>query len=164
MMGMRRGFSLVEILVAVAVLLVSLVSVIAAFQLSLRQGRGSLEKIQAAALAEEGVEAMAAIRDAAWTNISSLLASTTYGLSFDGVRWNTTTNPQPIDGVFWRTVSVHDVYRRTADNDIVSTNSPDPKAIDAGTKKIIVRVAWATTTPSGGGAQVLERYLMNLFE
>lgn len=160
----ENGFSVVEILVAIAVLLASFVSVITAFQVAARHGRGTLENIQAAALAEEGVEAVTTLRDAGWNNLSSLITGTAYGLVFNGAVWATTLIPQPIDGIFRRTIVLDDVYRRNSDKDIVASSSPDAKSIDSGTKKVTVRVSWATTTPSGGGERVMETYLMNLFE
>lgn len=161
---MKRGFSLIEIAVGVAVLLAAFVAVISAFQLAERRGRGTLEHIQAAALAEEGVEAVALLRDSAWSSISLLTVGTPYDLVWNGVAWATTLSPQTIDGVFRRTITLNDVYRRDADKDIAPASSPDPKSVDSGTKKITVRVAWATTTPSGGGEEVAEVYLTNLFE
>ncbi len=158
-----RGFSLVEILVAVAVLLVSFVSVLTAFQVATRQGRASVLEVQAAALAEEGVEAVTTIRDAGWANLSSLAVGTPYDLIFTGTQWATTLSPQTIDGSFRRSVTVGEVYRRNSDKDIVVADSPDPKAIDTGTKKITVRVAWATSTPNAR-ERVMEAYLTNLFE
>ncbi|TSC83440.1 MAG: hypothetical protein G01um101417_595 [Parcubacteria group bacterium Gr01-1014_17] len=154
---------MVEILVAVAVLLASFVSVLTAFQVAARHGRGTLEQVQGAALAEEGIEAMTSLRDTGWSNLASLSAGTSYALYFDGTQWKTTATPQIIDGVFQRTVVVNDVYRRTSDKDIVASTSLDTKAIDAGTKKITVRVSWATTTQQAG-KRIMEAYLMNLFE
>lgn len=160
----NRGFSLVEILVAVAVLLASFVSVLTAFQVAARHGRGTMEHVQATALAEEGIETMTTLRDAGWNNLSFLTIGTSYDLVFNGTAWATMQTPQMIDGFFRRTVVLDDVYRRNADKDIVASSSPDAKAIDAGTRKVTVRVSWATTTPSGGGERVMETYLMNLFE
>lgn len=161
---MQRGFSIVEILVAVAVLIASFVSVLTAFQIAARHGRGTLEQMQATALAEEGIEAMTTIRDTGWNNLSSLTIGTSYDLVFSGTAWATTQTPQMIDGVFRRTVVLDEVYRRNSDKDIMVSTSPDAKTIDFGTKKVTVRVSWATTTPSGGGERIMETYLMNLFE
>src|SRR3989344_6685846 len=158
-----RGFSLVEILVSVAILLVSFVSILTAFQAGLRHGRGSIENVQAAALAEEGIETMTTLRDAGWNNVSSLETETEYDLRFNGTQWETTETPQVIDSVFRRTVAVSEVYRRDSDKDIVPSNSPDAKSVDAGTKKVTVSVSWATTTPPGK-ERVMETYLMNLFQ
>lgn len=159
-----KGFSIVEILVAVAVLLASFVSVITAFQVAARHGRGTMEQMQAAALAEEGIETVITLRDAGWSNLSSLTTGTSYDLVFSGTAWATTLTPQLIDGVFRRSVVLDDVYRRNSDKDIVVSTSPDAKTIDTETKKVTVRVSWATTTPSGGGERVMETYVMNLFE
>ena len=158
-----RGFSLVEILVSVAVLIVSFVSILTAFQVGLKHGRGSMENIQATALAEEGMETMTSLRDAGWSNLSSLEAETEYDLRWSGAQWETTQTPQMIDDVFRRTVAVNDVYRRDSDKDIVPQDSPDAKSIDAGTKKVTVRVSWATTTPPGR-EKIMRTYLMNLFQ
>ncbi|MDP3661563.1 MAG: prepilin-type N-terminal cleavage/methylation domain-containing protein [bacterium] len=158
-----KGFSLVEILVAVAVLLASFVSVLTAFQVAARHGRGTLEQVQGAALAEEGIEAITAIRDTGWSNFASLAVGSEYYLNFDGTKWVTTATPQMIDGVFRRTFVLNDVYRRNSDKDIVMSTSTDAKAVDAGARKVTVRVSWATTTPQAG-ERVMETYLMNLFE
>jgi len=161
---MRRGFSLVEILIAVAILLVSFVTVIASFQLGARRGVGTLQKIQAVALAEEGIEAISSVRDFGWSHISNLSFGTEYGISFDGTKWNIVSSPQTIDGVFRRAVVLDNVYRRDSDKDIVSENSPDAKALDSDAKKITVRVSWNAATTSVQAEQVMESYLFNLFE
>ena len=158
-----KGFSLVEILVSVAVLIVSFVSILTAFQAGIKHSRGSMENVQAATLAEEGIEAVTALRDAGGSNLSSLESDTEYDLHFNGVQWETTQTPQTIDGVFRRIVVMNEVYRRDSDKDIVPSNSPDAKSVDAGTKKVTVRVSWATTTPPGK-ERVMETYLMNLFQ
>jgi prepilin-type N-terminal cleavage/methylation domain-containing protein len=161
---MRRGFSLVEILIAVAVLLVSFVTVIAAFQLGARRGVGTLQEIQATALAEEGIEAITSIRDESWGNISSLASGTEYGISFNGTKWGVVSNPQMIDGTFRRAITASPVYRRNSDKDIVAESSSDPKTLDADAKKITVRISWNAATTSVKAEKIMETYLFNLFE
>jgi prepilin-type N-terminal cleavage/methylation domain-containing protein len=164
MSEIQKGFSLIEIVVASAVLLLSFVSVITAFQLGARRGTGTLQEIQAASLAEEGGEALASIRDVGWGAISSLAVGEPYGLYFDGTRWRATTTAEVIDGVFRRTFTLAEVYRRTSDQDIVASTSLEAKVLDPNTKHLTVRVSWEAATTSSAGARRLEGYLFNLFE
>jgi len=139
----ERGASLIEVVIGAAIVVVVLIGALSAFQVFLRSGLATTTKLQAAFLAEEGIEAARSIRDRSWSEFSGL-SSGTYHLVL-GSQWNTTTTPQLIDGVFTRTISVGDVYRRTSDSDIVPSTSPDSKAIDLNTKRVLLRVSWGET-------------------
>ena len=115
----KQGISLFEVIVAVSVISVILISVVTALQAFLRAGLNEPERVQAVMLAEEGLEAVRFLRDQDWdTNISALTEGVVYYLVFSGTSWEATTPPQIINNVFTRTVSVEDVYRRDSDDDI----------------------------------------------
>jgi len=143
----NRGFSLVEVIVAAAVILVALLGIVAAFNSFIKLARSNSNAVEAAYLAEEGVQAVKSIRDASWaTNISPLSLNTNYFLTYTSHTWGLNTTNTFIDSTFERKV-VFASASRNSNGDI------DPSgANDAGTKLITVSVSWldhgATTTKS----------------
>jgi len=104
------------------------------------------------------------MRDDAWANLSSLTSGAWYYLAWNGTKWTATSTATTTDGTFTRTFKLDDVYRRNSDKDIVASDSADPKALDANTKKLTVQVAFggvSTTTPT---YKQIVTYLANLFE
>ena len=75
----RRGFMMVEILVAASIITVSILASMAVTQKSVSISRQAFHINQAAFLLEEGVEAVRTIRDNGWANISALIVGTTNG-------------------------------------------------------------------------------------
>ncbi len=154
----QRGFSLVEVVIGASLILLALTGLITAYVFYFRAGLQSTPALQTAFLLQEGAEAVTLLRDEAWSNLSALSPETPYFLFWNGSKWVATTSEVLIDGAFRRTVTLSRVYRRNSDKDIVASTSPDAKAIDAGTKQVIVRV----TAP--GIDRILTTYLTNLFE
>jgi Tfp pilus assembly protein PilV len=150
----QRGFFLIEVVVAASIISVVLILLIGSIQNSVEVSQRSLERTQASYLLEEGAEAIKAIRDNAWTNISSITPGTTYYLNWNGTTWVTTTTPQTID-IFTRTFTVSDVSR-DANADIVTGSG----TVDAGTKKITIVVSWVT--PSGTKTEDLSFYVSDI--
>ena len=69
------------------------------------------EKVQAVFLLDEGVEAVKTMRNYAWSAVASSTAGTTYYLTWQNSRWQSTTTPNVIDNKFirkWKNIS----YRR----------------------------------------------------
>lgn len=152
---MKRGFMMVEILVATSIIVVVILSVMAVSQRLIHVSRQSLHTAQAGFLLEEGAEAVRILRDNAWTNVSSLVNGTTYYLDFTGSTWVLSTTPSTV-GIFTRTVSLASVNRDDTTNDIDSIGTDDP-----GTKLFTITVSW-----SEGGAVVnktLLFYITDLF-
>lgn len=79
----RRGFSLVEVLLAIAIFALISTSIIYLLIDAGTANRQNRDRVVASALADEGLEASRAIRDASWTNISA----GTFGLSQDSSQW-----------------------------------------------------------------------------
>lgn len=150
----KKGFALIEIMVATSIILVALVALLSAVERSSELARQSLERDQAAFLLEEGAESVKLIRDNNWTNISGLVLDTPYYLSFSGTSWSLETTPNKVD-IFTRTVTVSAVSRDGSD-DIASSG-----IVDTGTKKITVSVSW----PSERGTltESLSFYIANIF-
>lgn len=141
---------------ASAVLLLVVVSVMGAYSAYLRHGLLAVERVQAALLLEEGMEALRVMRDNGYTTyISTLSTSTAYRFSFD-TTYHATTTATLIDSTFDRTFRLSDVYRDTAGNIVSSGGVYDP-----GTKKAAVSVSWKTS--SGTTTKSISTYLINLF-
>lgn len=148
----EHGIGLIEIIVAISVISLTLLGTITAFQFHLRAGLDTTDRIRAIYLLEEGMEAARFLRDTGWTgSLSALSSGTPYHLATTSVGWDATTTPVLIDGTFFRTVIVSDVYRKTADDDIVPESASDSKVLDPGTKRILVRVTWSDRSETAVG-------------
>lgn len=151
-----RGLTMVEVLIASSIILVTVVVLLGVHSLYLRTALSNSSAVQAAYLAEEGVEVMRYLRDASWSqNIAPLSLDTPYGLAFSNA-WVTNATSTWI-GNFNRTITLSAV-ERDAQSDIVSSGG----VVDANTKLLTVSVSWAereaTTTKS------VSTYLTNLHD
>ena len=152
-----RGFSLIEIIVATAVLFLALTGIVTAYNMFVRVGVTTLKTIQAAYLLEEGVEAVVSLRDFGWAgNIANLTSNSNYYLFWNGSRWLSTSTASKIDNTHTRYFTLSNVNRDSSDA-IVTSGGTD----DAGTKKLTMTVSWqsgATTT-----FRTISTYITNLF-
>ena len=83
-LGHKKGLGLIEIVVGTAIISLSLVGLVTAFNVFIRTGLSNTNKIQATYIMEEGLEAVRYLRDAGYSaNISSLTSGTSYYLLFD---------------------------------------------------------------------------------
>ena len=154
----RAGFGLVEVVIGTAIISITIVGMLAAFNLFLRASLGHTARAQASFLAEEGLEATRFIRDAGWTNVTNLATGTPYYLTMSGSAWAASVTATTSLGSFSRTVTLGDVYRRMSDHDIVDISSPDAKALDADARRVVSRVV-------GRGVDLsLTTYLTNVFK
>lgn len=158
------GFSLVEIIIACALLSAFTAGILAASNFELKAVDESAKLGRVSFLLEEGVEAMRIIRDRGWTsNIEPLAVNTAYYPVFSNNWKLVTTDPGPIGGLFTRTVTIEDVYRRNSDDDIVDVSSPDPKTVDPNIKKITVTTHWRAADGSVR-QEAVSTYFANLFQ
>ena len=151
-----KGFGVAEIVVAVAVISLSIFGLLSVANISLKTLRGNTNSIQAAFLLEEGVEAVKILRDSGWNeNIVSLSAGTDYYLSFNGTTWKATTTNAFIDNIYERKFAVNNV-NRDGNDDITASGAFDPN-----TKKITVSVSWLSST--GTTTKSISTYITKLF-
>lgn len=153
------GMSLIEVLVASAIIVSSVVSIMGAYggltSLSLK----NTPKLQAAMLLGEGAEALRVIRDSGWTsNIATLSNGTTYRFTWDTAegRWRATTSASMIDGMFDRTFTLSAVNRDSTSYDPVTTGG----TLDTGTRKALIQVSWNDGT--GTTTKSVETYIYNI--
>lgn len=154
-----RGIALLEVVFAIGIMTIVLGGLVALFQFFLSASTTNTEKIQAAYLLEEGAEVMRFLRDGDWSTINNLLANTDYYISVSGGLWVINTTATTTGNQFTRRIVLEDVYRKTADDTIVASTSPDVKAIDQNTKFFTV---YATSPLSN--EYRLSAYLANIFE
>jgi prepilin-type N-terminal cleavage/methylation domain-containing protein len=153
----RTGFTLIEIILGIALICLIAYGITSFFTRALQTGRISTDRITAALLAEEGIEVLKAKRNQNWSNIGSLSTTTTYSFSWTGFDWATTTTVQSVEGYYWRSFVVTDVFRDNND-DIVTTGG----TYTTSTKKITMSVAWQSRF--GWSTSTIETYLTNLFQ
>ena len=153
----KKGIALVEVIVAASIILIFVSSLVTAYNLYLRMASSHGNKISAALLSEEGIEAVKMFRDESWDdNISTLIPDADYYLYFDGSTWVPTTTEIYIDGTYDRSFRLSEVYRDSSSDIIASGGSIDPD-----TRLVKVSVSWSernsTTTKS------ISAYITNLF-
>ena len=158
-MNYKRGISVIEILIASAIISLTVISISVAYGNFVYLSRQNTAKVQAALLLDEGTEAIKTMRGERWSNIASTTASTTYYFTWSTDRWRATTTPIVIDNIFHRSFVVSPVHRDSSTFNIL----PDASGtLDPGTRKVDITVAWsdqsATTTRS------TTMYIFNLYE
>lgn len=153
---MKKGFSIVEVLVVAALLLTVTVSVSQIFPRFIVSFREASSAVKANYLLEEGVEVVKIFRAESWgKNISALQNNTPYRVSFDvgNMTWATTSSAELIDGKFDRTIILSEVYR-DMDGKIASSGN-----VDADSRKVDVNVLWQTE--AGTTTKTLTTYIFN---
>lgn len=153
-----QGFSLVEIIVACAIIAVTAVSLLNVSEKGLELSNRALRQSESTMLLEEGAEAVRSIRDASWSNISSLTVGTTYYLAYstNTNTWSLITTPNTTD-IFTRTVVVSSVNRDTND-DIASSGG----TLDSRTKKVTITVTFPDS-PIDTVSKSLSLYIADIF-
>ena len=146
---------MVEVMVAVSIITVSILSAMAVSEKAVQISRQAFHAEQAAFLLEEGAEAVRILRDNNWSNISALAAGTDYFPVFSGGTWTLSAAPDTV-GIFTRKVSVEDVKRDAATGNIESVGDNDP-----GSRLVTASVSW-----QDGGTIVtrtLQFYIFDIF-
>jgi Tfp pilus assembly protein PilV len=153
------GFSLIEIILAIGMLMMSLISVSFYHKKILDVSISTTLHIQSSFLLEEGIEAVKQMRDQGWaTKIAPLSTTTTYYFYWNGTSWTSTTTLVLVENIFTRTFVVHDVARDA------TTFNIDPAGVyDPGTKQVTVSVAWQRKGGSGVATDTAETYITNIF-
>ena len=136
---MKKGFTIVEIIIVIAVIVAALVAILGFFAFEARvaeRGRMSLEAIS---FAEEAIEAVRNFRDnTTWTSngIGVLTTGIDYHPASSSTGWNIISGSETINE-FTRKIIFNKVYRDANDN--ISDSGTE----DSNTRKVIVTVSWA---------------------
>lgn len=137
-----KGISILEVVVAAAILLILTTSIAGAWQSYIKLTRISNERTQAALLLEEAADGLRFLRDNGWAaNINSQSTNTAFGISWNGTSYQFDTTPQLINNLYNRTVTFSRVSRDVQDN--ISSSGTD----DAKTRKVSILVSTNQTPP-----------------
>lgn len=128
----NKGFSIIEILVAIFIIAITLTSLLGLTNSSLKTSILIKETTQSVNLAQEAMEAVRSIRDGDWNKITN----GNHGLTSTGGYWDFDGTENIINS-FSRTVLIENTQRDTNDNIVENGGTNDPD-----TKKIIVTVSW----------------------
>ena len=142
----KGGLSVVEIVIAAAIIITVVTAAGGAWQLYLRLSNTSIRQSQAAILTEEAAEALRVLRDENWTrNIATLTNGTLYQLSWNGGRYSLDTSQVLLQNQYVRTIALSAVNRDATTFDIVSSGG----TTDTNTKKVTISVftEGATSSP-----------------
>lgn len=128
----QNGFSIIEALLAGSLLSIVVAGLFASIISGQESARLSGERVRASYLAEEGIEAVRSIRDAAFTNF----ADGTYGLGISGNQY-TLTGTSDTTGAFTRSI-------------LIGT-------VDSDTKSVISTVTWQQNLQRSGSVSLETR-------
>ena len=151
-----RGFGIIEIVFAVAIITLALFSIIGVASSALVLNRRALSATEASFLIEESIEGLRFMRDKSWSSVSALSPGTSYYLNFSTTTGYGATTDKSMIGIFERTVTVENVYR-DGNDDIVPSGTLDP-----GTLKFTVTVSWWNGAATSSRSTAF--YLANIFE
>ena len=158
----KRGFSLVEVLVGAAIIVVVIFVLMNAYATFFKAEAGSAKNVEATYLLEEGMEAARFIRDTGWTNLTAIGTSTNKYLVLVASTtpnyyvWQATSTNGLIDGLFTRTIKLDDVKRDATTQDISGSG-----VYDANTKKITITISWPSLATTS--IKTASTYLTNLY-
>lgn len=150
-----RGFGLIEVIVAVALIAVLSVVAVTTVVGSFSTNRLSQDETEATLLAQQGLEAAHSIKHKGWT--SPFLAtdcSSGCGLTAGGSGW-TWSGSNNVLGDYTRVVTISSVQRDGSNTIVTSGGSDDPD-----TKRITSTVTW-DFSPSRSNSITLETYVTN---
>ena len=154
---MKKGFTLLEILIGASIITASFLGVLTVFDRLTKASQQMMDLTQAYFLLEEGLEVARIWRDNSWINLGDWSNGAEYYLIWTNGQWATSTVNTFLDGKFERKIKLNSVQRDSSSDDIVISGGTD----DPGTKLITATVAWradnATTT------KIISTYLTDLF-
>lgn len=133
------GFSLVEVMVAVAIMVMFFLAIYEMIMFANKITANSLRRVEAVNFAQEGIEAVRTIRDNSWTtNLTGVINNTNYYLAIVGGKWAINQTPAPLlNTIFTRTIKFYEVSRDVNGNIVAIGGTVDPK-----TKKVVSMVSW----------------------
>lgn len=137
----KNGLSLIEILVAIAIISSALVSLLELTSFSLRITSLINQSNQANNMAQELMEQVRNFRDGTYWDVNGLgiiATNTDYYVQKSGtpVRWQPSQGTETV-GIFTRKVVLEDAMRDANDDIVAAGGTKDPN-----TKKVTVTVSW----------------------
>lgn len=132
------GSTLIEVVVVAAILAVVSLAFLGTLATISNFHQKNTLAIKGELLAEEGVEALRFIKEGGWNILANLSTNSDHYLSLSASSWSVSETPEVIDGQFFRSFRIYDVYRDIED-DIVSAGG----TMDPNTFLLNVKVEWS---------------------
>lgn len=133
----KRGMSIVEIIVAAAIIAVSVIGIVGAIQVYLKVVYQNTRETQAVLLLDETAEALQYMRDDGFgTHIESKTLGNTYTIYWDGSGYELSTSTITLPYGMTRSV-VFSSIKRDGNDQIDTTGS-----VDENTLKATITIAW----------------------
>lgn len=136
-----KGISIVEIIVASAIIATSVVGIVGAIQIYLKIVHQNTRETQAVLLLDETAEALQSIRD---TDYDLYIANTSlnsmYTIFWDGSKYQLSTSTINLPYNMTRAITFQNVSRDGSDQIVANGGTVDPN-----TKKAIITISWPYT-------------------
>ncbi len=155
MFSNRKGFTIIEIIVVIAVIVTAFSAILGFFVFESKVSERGRLRLQAISLAEEGIEAARNFRDnTTWASngVGILTIGIDYHPAGSSAGWNMVSGSETING-FSRKINFFRVYRDTNDN--ISSSGTE----DTNTRKVVVLVSW--TDRFGITSENINTYITN---
>jgi prepilin-type N-terminal cleavage/methylation domain-containing protein len=153
---LKKGFTLVEVLVSISIFTVVLGSLIVASNMYLSGAGDALKNTEGAYCAQEEIEAVKIMRDTNWNSISTSTTAQKYLVwGTASSTWMATTTATTTCSTFTRTFSIATTSR---DSNGRLTTSGGTR--DDNTLKVTVTVSWKTKTSTT--TKTLSTYITNI--
>jgi prepilin-type N-terminal cleavage/methylation domain-containing protein len=161
----KDGFTLIEILVALALSLILISGIIALLSYSLKVNLIGEHKLQATSYAQEALEAVINIKDNDWPTFAGYQIGKAYYPVYSGAppTWSLVQDDAgQVLGIFNRRIFIYNVWRYNPGHPNEGAIAPDgdPQAsIDPDSRRVEVRISW----PERGGSkdEILQTYITN---
>lgn len=158
MQNMSKGISLVEVIIASSIISLSMIYIANVYGNFLKLSIENTDKVQAVFLLDEGVEAVKTMRNYAWSTVASSTAGTSYYLTWQNSRWQSTTTLNLIDNKFIRKFTVVDVYRDATTLNIVTSGG----VVNSDSKLVNIDISW--NYKGATSSKQTSFYIFNLYE
>lgn len=153
----QKGISVVEIIVASAIIGISVTALTGAIQLYLKIVYQNTRETQAVMLLDETAEALQYLRDDSFvTHFENIQESTEYTIFWNGIAYEFTTSTISLPYEMSRTITFENVERDASDQ------LSDSGTIDPNTKKANISITW----PYANEQKTIEAELLihNIYE
>ena len=157
MFSSKKGFTIIEILVAIAVIITAFTAILGFFAFEARVAERGRMRLEAISLAQEAMEAVRNFRDNTdWSSpgigIGTLTAGVDYHPISSSAGWDIVLGNEVINE-FTRAIVFNEVYRD------VNHNISGSGTEDENTRKVTITVSWSDR--QGSAEEILVTYITN---
>jgi prepilin-type N-terminal cleavage/methylation domain-containing protein len=138
----KRGFTLMEVIVSIAIITIALISVVSLISFSISGIAANKSKITAFGLAQEGLEIIRGVRDNNWLNHRSTVANWRTGLSPGTYRVQYNNQGLLLSSNVPLKIDSSGFYQYSSGNDTVFYRTVTISNVDDNQFKVVVTVSW----------------------